>query len=82
MNDLEKARDIAKDYSSVELPTHMIIEESCLEMAKWKNEQVKLHEQSLLWCVQSILDNLVIDQESYDIALEEFKSHLTNDFNE
>lgn len=49
-------------------------------MAIHKNEELKKHEQSLLWCVESILDKICIDNESYNIALDDFKSHLINNF--
>lgn len=49
-------------------------------MAIHKNEAMRNHEQSLLWTLESILDDLCIDAEAYEIAMNEFKEHLINKF--
>lgn len=47
-------------------------------MADFKNLQIKNQEQSLLWTLYSILDNLAVEGEARDIAIKEFKEHLIN----
>ena len=42
--------------------------------------ELKNHEQSLLWTVESILDGLCVEGEAREIALNDFKSHLINSF--
>lgn len=49
-------------------------------MAIAKNDEMRNHEQALLWCVESILDRICIDSESYNIAIDDFKNHLINNF--
>lgn len=49
-------------------------------MAIHKNEAMQNHEQSLLWTMESILDGLCVEGEAREIALNEFKEHLINQF--
>ena len=45
-------------------------------MATYTEEEIHNHEQSLLWTFRHILDKIVSDKESYDIAVKEFKEQL------
>lgn len=45
-------------------------------MATYTEEEIHNHEQSLLWTFRHILDKIVPDKESYDIAVKEFKEQL------
>jgi len=45
-------------------------------MATYTEEEIHNHEQSLLWTFRYILDKIVPDKESYDIAVKEFKEQL------
>lgn len=54
--------------------------DAALRAANQKDEELKRHEQSLLWTVESILDTICVDSESYNNALNDFKSHLINSF--
>ena len=50
--------------------------DSAMEMAKWKEEQFKNQEQTLLWTVEHILDRLCIEGEAREIAIKEFTNDL------
>ena len=54
--------------------------EAALLACKHKDEELKRHEQSLLWTIESILDGLCVEGEAREIALQEFKDHLINNF--
>lgn len=54
------------------------VENGATIMADFKNLQIKNQEQSLLWTLYSILDNLAVEGEARDIAIKEFKEHLIN----
>lgn len=69
---LELCNDPKNDYKSTA--------DLCVMMANWKDEQLKNHEQSLLWTFESILDKIVPDGESYNIAINEFKNQLINKY--
>lgn len=49
-------------------------------MAIYKNEELRNHEQSLLWTMESILDGLCVEGEAREIAMNDFKEHLENNF--
>lgn len=53
---------------------------AALKAANQKDEDLRNHEQSLLWAVESILDNFCFDPEAYNNAINDFKSHLINSF--
>jgi len=54
--------------------------DAALLACRHKDEEMKRHEQSLLWTVESILDGLCVEGEARAIALQEFKDHLINNF--
>lgn len=54
--------------------------DAALKAANQKDVDLRNHEQSLLWTVESILDNLCLDTEAYNNAINDFKSHLINSF--
>lgn len=50
--------------------------DSAMQMAKWKEEQFKNQEQTLLWTVEHMLDRLCIEGEAREIAIKEFTNDL------
>ena len=75
MTNEEKAREISQQRS-YNRNLQIAVYEDMLQMANWKDEQLKEHEQSLLYTVESMLDRLNIEGEARKIALNEFKEHL------
>ena len=71
-----KNEDIAKVFSNKDKETY----EEVMKALAQKDEEIKRHEQSLLWTFESIIDNLVTDSEAYKIAMDDFKSKLINNF--
>lgn len=71
-----KNENIAKVVSSKDKETY----EAVMKALAQKDEEIKRHEQSLLWTFESIIDNLVTDSEAYKIAMDDFKSKLINNF--
>ena len=76
MTNEEKAKEIGRKWYND--GANEVAYRSALQAAMWKDEELKNHEQSLLWTFESILDKIVVDKESYNTALKEFKSHLIN----
>lgn len=84
---IEKAKEIADCYCYTKylLPNdkskrfESSFEEcyaSALKMAEYKDIELKNQEQSLLWTLYSILDNLAAEGEAREHAINEFKEHL------
>lgn len=68
--------DIAKLVSEKNKDTYNAV----MKALGQKDDELKRHEQSLLWTFESILDYLCTDAESYNTALNDFKEHLINKF--
>lgn len=54
MTNEEKAKEIAKDYSDVELDSKTVIYEACVEIAQWKDEQRRQEKAELLGLVKML----------------------------
>lgn len=79
MTNEEAAKKLADANRCIGLTCEQCRYRVAIEMAEWKDKQIKNHEQSLLWIVESILDKIVPDEESYNIAINEFKRQLINE---
>jgi|GEM_PF-5909602 len=54
------------------------VESAVMEMAQYKDIELRNQEQSLLWTFYHVLDILALEGEARDIAIKEFKNHLIN----
>lgn len=84
---IEKAKEIADCYCHTRCSiyndkskrfesTYNECYTSALKMAEHKDIELKNTEQSLLWTLYSILDNLAVEGEAREYAINEFKKHL------
>ena len=71
-----KNENIAKVVSNKDKETY----EAVMKALAQKDEEIKRHEQNLLWAFESIIDKIVTDNGAYNIVMDEFKSKLINNF--
>lgn len=72
----QKAREFADNAAQETDYKRSAAYEAAMEMAKYKDIEYENQEQSLLWTLYSILDNLAVEGEARDYAINEFKKHL------
>ena len=71
-----KNEDIAKVVSKKNKETY----EAVMKALTQKDEEIKRHEQRLLWAFVSIISDVGCSDESYAIAYDDFKKKLINNF--
>lgn len=71
-----KNENIAKVVSNKDKETY----EAVMKALAQKDEEIKRHEQTLLWTFEAIIDTIVTDDETYNNAMNEFQSKLINNF--
>lgn len=71
-----KNEDIAKVVSNKDKETYWAVMKALAQ----KDEEIKRHEQELLWKFASILNDVGCSDEAYYTAYDDFKKKLINNF--
>lgn len=72
----QKAREFADNAAQETDYKRSAAYEAAMEMAEHKDIEFKNQEQSLLWTLYSILDNLAVEGEARENSIKEFKEYL------